>query len=116
MPLEPYIRPRLVVLKPTATVLEAGRAIEQNRVGAVVVQDKRSLVGILTDRDLAVRVVGRGLDPNTTTVDRVMTTDVIALTPADTHADALRIMQRRNIRRSISRSTCSSCARSRPDR
>ena len=99
MPLEPYIRPRLVVLKPTATVLEAGRAIEQNRVGAVVVQDKRSLVGILTDRDLAVRVVGRGLDPNTTTVDRVMTTDVIALAPADMHADALRIMQRRNIRR-----------------
>jgi uncharacterized protein (DUF2267 family) len=88
-----------VALKPSTTALEAARAIEHNNIGAVIVQDRGSVVGIMTDRDLAVRVLGRGLDPNTTTLGEVMTTGVATLAPTDTQSDALRLMQRRNVRR-----------------
>ncbi|HEX7081474.1 MAG TPA: CBS domain-containing protein [Gammaproteobacteria bacterium] len=88
-----------MVLKPNSSVLEAARAIEQNRIGAVVVQHKGRVVGIVTDRDLAVRALGRALDPKTTTIDEVMTPDPLTLTPADSQADAIRLMQTRNVRR-----------------
>lgn len=99
MSLKWYTRPRLVMLKPGAAVLDAARAFEHNNIGAVIVQDKGSVVGILTDRDLAIRVLGRGLDPHTTTIGEVMTTNVASLAPTDTQASAIRLMQKRNIRR-----------------
>lgn len=94
-----YVRPRLVVLGPTTPALEAARAIENNNIGAVVVQDKGGLVGIVTDRDLAVRVVGAGLDPKTTPLADVMASPVVTLSPSDSQSDAIRLMQERNVRR-----------------
>lgn len=99
MPLHWYRRPRLVILAPTDSVLQAARAIEQNRIGAVVVQDRGQVVGIVTDRDLAVRALGRALDPNTTKIADVMTEAPLTLGPADSREDAIRLMQQRNVRR-----------------
>lgn len=99
MPLQWYRRPRLVVLNPNSPVLDAARAIEQNRIGAVVIQDKGQVVGIVTDRDLAVRVLGRGLDAKATRLSEVMTQSPVTLAPADSREDAIRLMQERNIRR-----------------
>jgi uncharacterized protein (DUF2267 family)/predicted transcriptional regulator len=91
--------PRLVALSPSTPVLDAARAIESNNIGAVVVQDQGRVVGIVTDRDLAVRVVGQAQDPATTLLSQVMTSPVTTLAPADGQSDALRLMQQRNIRR-----------------
>jgi CBS domain-containing protein/uncharacterized protein (DUF2267 family) len=99
MSLKPYLRPRLVALNVDASLLEAARAIENNNIGAVVVQDRGRVAGIVTDRDLTVRAVGQGRDPETTTLGDVMTTTVTTLGPLDTQADAIRLMQQRNIRR-----------------
>lgn len=99
MSLKWYVRPRIVALKSNTSVLDAARAIEHNNIGAVVVQDQGSVVGIVTDRDLAIRVLGRGLDPHKTTIGEVMTVGVVSLAPTDTQASAIRLMQRRNIRR-----------------
>jgi CBS domain-containing protein/uncharacterized protein (DUF2267 family) len=99
MTLRWYRMPRVVVLKPSTSVLEAARAIENNNIGAIVVQDKGRVVGLVTDRDLAIRVLGRGLDPTTTTLAEVMTTPVAVLTPSDSREEALRLMRDRNIRR-----------------
>jgi uncharacterized protein (DUF2267 family)/predicted transcriptional regulator len=88
-----------VALKSDASVLDAARAIEHNNIGAVVVQDKGSVVGIVTDRDLAIRALGRGLDPHKTTVGEVMTAGVVSLAPTDSQASAIHLMQKRNIRR-----------------
>lgn len=99
MSLRWYRRPRLVVLDPGSTVLDAARALEHNRIGAVVVQDKGRMVGIVTDRDLAVRALGRKRDAATTTIAEVMTPHPAALTPAHGIADATALMQERNIRR-----------------
>jgi CBS domain-containing protein len=70
----------MVVLDMNSSVLEAARAIETNNVGAVLVRNDGQIAGIVTDRDLAVRVVGRGLDAETTTIGDVMTT------PGATHS------------------------------
>lgn len=94
-----YRRPRLVILNPNDPILDAARAIEQNRIGAVVVQDKGEVVGIVTDRDLAVRALGRGLDARTARLSEVMTPSPITLTPDDSREEAIRLMQQRGIRR-----------------
>jgi len=94
-----YVRPRLVVLNPSTPALDAARAIENNNIGAVVVQEGGEIVGIVTDRDLAVRVVGRGRDPKTTTLAEVMGSPVATLSPSDSQADAVRLMHERNVRR-----------------
>src|SRR4051794_3858352 len=99
MSLEWYLRPRLVVLQPSALAFEAARAIENNNIGAVVVAEKGALVGIVTDRDLAVRLVGGGLDAKTTTIADVMTAPVATLSPNHSQSDAIRLMQEQNIRR-----------------
>ncbi|HEU4620244.1 MAG TPA: DUF2267 domain-containing protein [Gammaproteobacteria bacterium] len=99
MPLKAYIRPRLVILGPEASALDAARAIENNNIGAVVVQDRGEVVGIVTDRDLAVQVVGHGLDAGATRLSDIMTSPVAVLSPTDDHADAIALMQSRNVRR-----------------
>ena len=99
MSLKWYAKSRIVALKSNSSVLDAARAIERNNIGAVVVQDEGSVVGIVTDRDLAIRALGRGLDPHKTTVGEVMTSGVVSLAPTDTQASAIRLMQKRNIRR-----------------
>ena len=99
MSLRWYIRPRMVVLKPTSSALEAARAIANNNIGAVVVQDQRRVAGIVTDRDLAIRVVGQGLDPASTLVGDIMSTEVATLSPDDEQGDAVRLMYQRNVRR-----------------
>lgn len=99
MPLNAYRRPRMVVLNANSSVLEAARAMEQNRIGAVFVQDGGQLVGVVTDRDLAVRALGRALDPEATMISDVMTPTPLTLSPADSIDDAIQLMQDRNVRR-----------------
>src|SRR6185295_8201156 len=99
MSLKWYQRPRLVALNSSTSVLDAARAIENNSIGAVVVQDSSEVVGIVTDRDLTIRVVGRGLDPKTTPLRDVMTSPVITLSLRDRQETAIQIMQERNVRR-----------------
>jgi CBS domain-containing protein/uncharacterized protein (DUF2267 family) len=99
MSLRWYRRPRLVVLNLATTALDAARAIEKNNIGAVVVQEQGRAVGIVTDRDLTIRVVGQGLDPKTTPLSEVMTAPVMTLAPTDAQSDAIRLMEERGIRR-----------------
>lgn len=99
MTLRWYRRSRLLILGENDTALDAARAIEQNRVGAVLVQSQRRLTGIVTDRDLMAKVVGQGLDARATRLGEIMTAPVLTLTPADAQAEALRMMRERNVRR-----------------
>lgn len=99
MSLRWYRMPRMIVLKPSSSVLEAARAIESNNIGAVIVHQDGNVVGLVTDRDLTIRVVGKGLDSHTTNLADVMTSPVVTLSSTDSQSDAIRLMQERNIRR-----------------
>ena len=91
-------RPRAVTAR--TTVREAARLMDEEDVGSLpVVDEGERLIGIVTDRDVAVRVVARGLDSDTTTVGDVATRDVAALTPEHDLDDALRVMAKEQVRR-----------------
>jgi CBS domain-containing protein len=91
-------RPRAVT--PQTSVREAAQLMEQEDVGSLpVVDDGARLVGIVTDRDVAVRVVGGGLDPDKSVVGDVASTDVLALTPEHDLDEALKLMAREQVRR-----------------
>jgi predicted transcriptional regulator len=91
-------RPRAVTNQ--TTVREAARLMEEEDVGSLpVVEEGDRLIGILTDRDVTVRVVGRGLDPDKTVVGDVASRDVAALTPDHDLDDALRLMAHEQVRR-----------------
>jgi CBS domain-containing protein len=91
-------RPRAVTAQ--MTVREAARLMDEEDVGSLpVVDEGERLIGIVTDRDVAVRVVGRGLDSDTTVVGDVATRDVAALTPEHDLDDALRLMAQEQVRR-----------------
>ena len=82
------------------SVREAARLMEVEDVGSLpVVEGQARLVGVLTDRDIALRVVAQGLDPETTAVSQVASLDVLTLTPEDDLDEALTLMARAQVRR-----------------
>src|SRR3954468_3671432 len=84
-------RPRAVTRQ--TSVREAAQLMEQEDVGSLpVVEDGARLVGIVTDRDVAIRVVGKGLDPESTRVEEVASKEIYVLTPDDDLDEALKIM------------------------
>jgi CBS domain-containing protein/uncharacterized protein (DUF2267 family) len=99
MSLERYRRPRLIVLRSDVSAHDAARAMEANHIGAVVVQDDGEPVGIVTDRDLALRVVGRGRDPMLTLLREVMSDDLAILPVSSTEDRAAELMRVRRVRR-----------------
>jgi CBS domain-containing protein len=73
------------------------RMAERN-VAAVVIIEKGKLAGIMTERDITVRVVANALDPTTTKVREVMTRNPDTLRRDDEPMQALRMMRERNYR------------------
>jgi CBS domain-containing protein len=65
----------------------------------VVINDRKCPVGIVTDRDLAIRVVGKGLDPNTTTLESVASSLPDSVTENTPIESAIAIMRRGPYRR-----------------
>lgn len=87
---------------PHDTVAEVARLMKDKDIGPVpIVQDRdgTQLVGIVTDRDLAIKVVADGLDPVTTRVSDVMTTDVVTCREDDKIDKALNAMSKHQLRR-----------------
>lgn len=99
MTLERYLRRDLVLLPSTASVQAGARALEKSGVGSILVCDGGMLVGIVTARDIAARVVGRGLNPARTHLFDVMTREVATLPPSASSGEAGRLMLDRGVRR-----------------
>ncbi len=83
---------------PRDNVRQAARLMRDKKVAAVLVMDGERLRGILTERDMTVRVVAAGLDADATPVREIMTADPDTLAPDDTASDAIRMMRNRNYR------------------
>lgn len=87
---------------PTDTAFDAAQLMKSEDVGPIpVVSDKqtKNLVGIVTDRDLALKVVAEGLDPKQTRIEEIMTTGVMTCGPDDDVSDVLRLMEQHHVRR-----------------
>lgn len=87
------------VVPPEATVQEAAAKMKQLDIGPLPVCDGERLVGMLTDRDIAVRAVAEGRDPTTTTVREIMTPEVVYCFEDQEVGEAARLMEQHRIRR-----------------
>lgn len=99
MSLERFRRTKMVVLTRETRVYQAARAMADNHIGAVLVSDRQGLAGIITDRDLALAVLGGDLDPKTTPLGEVMSEDVIACDINGELADVVTLMREHGVRR-----------------
>jgi CBS domain-containing protein len=84
---------------PSATVAEAARLMRDNDIGSLPVVEGGKVVGVVTDRDIAVRAVAEGKDPQNTKVGDVRSTDIVTVDPQQDLAEALRLMARHQVRR-----------------
>jgi CBS domain-containing protein len=87
---------------PTDSVQMIAQLMRDRDVGAVPIcegPETKRLVGIVTDRDLALRVVAAGCDPKSTCVCDVMTREVFTCRPEDDLQKALELMEQRQVRR-----------------
>lgn len=82
-----------------ASVVEAARVMRDDDVGLVPVVDGDRLVGTVTDRDIAIRVVAEERDPSSTTVREVASTDLVTIDPEQELGEALRLMAQHQVRR-----------------
>jgi CBS domain-containing protein len=86
---------------PQHTTIEAAELMQREDVGLVpvVADDGKKLIGVLTDRDIAVKVVAEGRDPRSTAVTEVMSTDVVTCLPQETVETVMELMATKQVRR-----------------
>jgi CBS domain-containing protein len=92
----------LVFCTPGDAVSEVAKLMKREDIGPVLIVDNKqskTLVGIVTDRDLALKVVGEGRDPKTTKVDDVMTRKLITCHADDNVENAMKAMAQYQLRR-----------------
>jgi CBS domain-containing protein len=83
----------------TGTIADAARVMRDNDIGDVVVVEDGQVSGIVTDRDIVIRAVADGRDPDSTAVTDVCTTGVETIEPDASVDDAVRLMRESDIRR-----------------
>lgn len=88
----------LVTVAPDQPVFEAVRKMDQHGVGAVLVMRGQVLVGILSERDYARKVVLLERSSRSTRVEQIMTTEVVTVEPQQSVAHCMEVMTRRRFR------------------
>ena len=91
-------RTALYSITPEAVVLEAIRAMAEHRVGALMVMSGETLVGIVSERDYARKVILLGRASHDTPVRTIMSSPVITVTPEDTVNHCMQLMTDHHVR------------------
>lgn len=90
--------PRMV--QPTATIREVAQMMRDDDIGAVLVRDDgETLRGILTDRDITIRAVAEGLEPDSASAGDICSADLDTIHVGDDAGEAVGRMRREGIRR-----------------
>jgi len=84
---------------PDQSVVEAAKIMKQEDAGVVPVTENGRLTGMVTDRDIAIRVVAEGKDPQSTAVREVVSKNLVTIDPQQDLDEALRLMAQHQVRR-----------------
>ncbi len=91
---------RQVVFLPAETTLdEAAQVMRDRSIGDVVVTQGPTMAGMVTDRDIVVRAIAENLPPRTTTLDAILTREMIMVEQTATVEEAVQAMRERGVRR-----------------
>lgn len=99
MQLRELMTPNVEVVAPDAVLQSAAKIMRDLNVGSVPVCNGRKLVGMITDRDIAVRAIADGRDARSTRIEEVMTPNVIFCYDDQDEQDAALAMEEHQIRR-----------------
>jgi CBS domain-containing protein len=91
------VRPRTV--KAGDSIVEAAKLMKGEDSGIAPIVDGDRLVGVLTDRDIAIRVVAEGRDPRETKVEEIASQNLVTIDPQQDLDEALRLMAQHQVRR-----------------
>ena len=86
-------------INPDSTVVEAAQLMQKHNIGSVPVCDQSGVIGIITDRDIIVRNIAHGNDPQNTPVRDVMTGQVVTAAPDMDVEDITKMMADKKVRR-----------------
>ena len=81
------------------SIVDAAKIMRDEDVGIVPIVDGDRLVGTITDRDIAIKVVAEGNDGRSTTVGEVASRDLVTVDPQQDLDEALRLMAQHQVRR-----------------
>jgi CBS domain-containing protein len=81
------------------SVADAAKMLRDEDVGLAPIVDEDRLIGAVTDRDIAIRVVAEGNDPASTKVREIASTEIVTVDPQQDLDEALRLMARHQVRR-----------------
>ena len=81
-----------------ATLKEAGKLLQLYQIGALLVDDDKRYVGIITDSDLSRKAVAQGLDPSTTQIKQCMSKTIFSIEDDEPLIEAVKLMKNKRIR------------------
>ena len=85
-------------ISPKATVYEALEKMSEKEIGALVVMENKKVVGILSERDYARKIILQGKSSKNTLVQEVMSTNLFSVTPDTRVEDAMVLMTGKHVR------------------
>ncbi|HWN60016.1 MAG TPA: CBS domain-containing protein [Streptosporangiaceae bacterium] len=88
-----------VCMAASESVSAAAKAMKERGIGTVLVLSGGQLAGLVTDRDIAIRVLAENRDPLTTRLDDICSSELAVLSPDDAVETATRIVRDRAVRR-----------------
>lgn len=88
-----------VAIDADQSVADAAKMLRDEDVGLAPIVDEDRLIGAVTDRDIAIRVVAEGNDPASTKVREIASTEIVTVDPQQDLDEALRLMARHQVRR-----------------
>jgi CBS domain-containing protein len=88
-----------VTLPRSASISEAAKRMRDDDIGDVIVMDDGDMCGLVTDRDIVVRAVAEGADPQFTKVDEICTHNLVTVAPDDSLQQTAQLMRERAVRR-----------------
>ena len=88
----------IISVAPDASVFDAIKIMAEKAVGSLVVMEDDELLGIITERDYARKVIIKGRSSETTTVAEIMTVDVLTASSSESVKDCMEVMTEKKIR------------------
>ena len=88
-----------IVLPVNASVQDAAVRMRDQKIGDIIVEKNGALFGMVTDRDIVVRVVAEGKDARATDLESICSRDLVTLAPDDSIKEARRVMEENAVRR-----------------
>ena len=88
----------IISVKPETSVLDAIRLMAEKGIGSLVVMEDQELLGIMSERDYARKVIIKGRSSESTAVSEIMTANVLTTSSSETVNDCMGVMTEKKIR------------------